>query len=150
MRAGNLNIPSLAGIAIAIQEAVENCDFMCSEIARLRNHFEQGILKGFPKAKICFKEQERLPHCSTILFPGIANESLLFFLNRRGVCASIGGGNFQQLGLMLAFSAIGEPLAHSAISFSLSRYTTEDEIDRAIPLITESAQILSRLSEHIF
>ncbi len=149
MRAGALNMPALAGLTIAAQEALDSRDLLCTETARLRNQLEQGILKGFPQAQICFKNQERLPHCTTILFPGIANESLLFALNRKGICASIGGGNFQQLGLMLAVSGIEENLAHSAIAFSLSRYTTEDEIDRAISLIVESAQMLARLSERI-
>lgn len=150
MRAGGLNMPSLAGLATAAQEALDSRDLLCTETARLRNQLEQGILREFPQAKVCFKEQERLPHCTTILFPGIANEALLFALNRRGVCASIGGGNFQQLGLMLTFCGIAENLAHSAVSFSLSRYTTEEEIDRAITIIVESSQMLGRLSEQLF
>lgn len=149
MRAGGLNLPGLAGLATATQEALDSRDLLCTETARLRNQLEQGILKGFPQAKVCFKSQERLPHCTTILFPGIANEALLFALNRRGVCASIGGGNFQQLGLMLAFSGIENLLAHSALSFSLSRYTTEEEIDRAISIIVESAKMLNQLSDHL-
>jgi cysteine desulfurase len=150
MRAGGLNMPGLAGLATAAQEALDNRDLLCTEIARLRNQLERGILKDFPKAHVCFRDQERLPHCTTILFPGIANEALLFVLNRHGVCASIGGGNFQQLSLLLTFAGIEETLAHSAISFSLSRYTTEDEIDRAITIIVESAHMLSHLSEQIF
>lgn len=149
MRAGSLNMPSLASLACAAQEALESRDLLCTETARLRNQLEQGILKGFPRAQICYKNQERLPHCTTLLFPGIANEALLFYLNRRGLCASIGGGNFQQLGLLLAVTGIEEHLAHSAISFSLSRYTTEEEIERAISIIVESAQMLARLSEGI-
>lgn len=150
MRGGALNMPGLAGLATATEEALDSRDLLCTETARLRNQLEQGILKKFPQAKVCFKEQERLPHCTTMLFPGIANEALLFALNRRGVCASIGGGNFQQLGLMLAFCGIEETLAHSAVSFSLSRYTNEEEIDRAISIILEAVQMLSRLSESIF
>jgi cysteine desulfurase len=150
MRAGALNMPALAGLATAAQEALDSRDLLCTETARLRDQLERGILKGFPPSKICFKEQERLPHCTTILFPGIANEALLFALNRRGVCATIGGGNFQQLGLMLSSCGIEETLAHSAISFSLSRYTTEEEIDRAISMIVESAHMLSHLSQEVF
>lgn len=149
MRAGGVNMPMLAGLVTAAKEALDSRDLLCTEIARLRNWLEQGILKGFPQAQVCFKDQERLPHCTTIIFPGIANEALLFALNRRGVCASIGGGNFQQLAFLLAASGIEENLAHSAISFSLSRYTTEDEIDRAVSIVVDSAQTLARFSEHI-
>jgi len=150
MRAGGLNMAALAGIATATQEALDSRDLLCTETARLRNLLEQGIIKGCPFAKICFKKQERLPHCTTLLFPGIANEAMLFMLNRRGVCASIGGGNFQQLGLILSFSGVEDKLANSAVSFSLSRYTTEEEIDRAVSIIVESAQMLARLSNPIF
>ncbi len=149
MRAGGLNMPALAGLTQAAQEALDSRDLLCTEVARLRDQLERGILKGFPKAQICFKQQERLPHCTTVIFPGIANEALLFALNRRGVCASIGGGNFQQLGLLLTACGIEENLAHSALSFSLSRYTTEEEIERATALIVESALQLARLSENI-
>lgn len=149
MRGGGLNMPALAGLSMATQEALDSRDLLCTETARLRNQLEQGIVKGFPQAVICFKEEERLPQCTTILFPGIANEAMLFALNRRGVCASIGGGNFQQIALILAFSGIEEKLAHSAVSFSLSRYTTEEEIDRSISLVVESAKMLSRFSEEL-
>ena len=111
MRAGGLNMPGLAGLAQAAQEALDCRDLLCTEVARLRSQLERGILKGFPQASVCFKEQERLPHCTTLLFPGIANEALLFALNRRGVCASIGGGNSQQLGLQLAAAGIEETLS---------------------------------------
>lgn len=149
MRAGGLNMAGLAALACAAQEAIDTRDLICTETARLRDQLERGIIKGFPQARVCFKEQERLPHCTAMLFPGIANEALLFALNRRGVCASIGGGNFQQLALLLAAAGIEETLAHSAVSFSLSRYTTEDEVDRAVAIIAESARQLSQLSEHL-
>ncbi len=149
MRAGGLNMPHLAGLATAVDEAVDTRDLLCTEIARLRNQLEEGILKEVPNCQVCFKEIERLPHCTALLFPGIANEALLFLLNRRGVCASIGGGIFQQLGLMLSACGIEEKIAHSAVSFSLSRYTTEDEIDRAIQIVAEAAKQLLTTSKQL-
>lgn len=149
MRAGNLNMPGLAALGCAAKEAIDARDLICTETARLRNQLEQGVLKGIPGSKVCFKDQERLPHCTAILFPGITNEALLFALNRKGICASIGGGNFQQLALLLQASGVDETIAHSAVSFSLSRYTTEDEIDRAIQIIVEAAKVLKHLSEQL-
>lgn len=149
MRAGAINMAALAGLATAAQEAIHSQDLLCTEIARLRNTLEQEIVRKIPEAKIFLEKGERLPHCTTLLFPGIANEALLFLINRRGICASIGGGSFQQIGLMLASTGIEESLAHSAISFSLSRYTTEEEINRAIPLIIESVQTLIQLSKNL-
>lgn len=146
LRAGHLNMSGLAGLACAAEEALESLDLICTETARLRNKLETGLKAIYPIAEICYRNQERLPHCTTILFPGIANEALLFLLNRQKICASIGGGNFQQLALMLSSAGLKDNLAHSAIAFSLSRYTTDEEIDRAIELIGFSAQQLARIS----
>jgi len=74
---------------------------------------------------------------------------LLFALNRKGIYASIGGGNLQQIAFILVASDIEEALANSAISFSLSRETQEGEIDQAIKLIVETAHQLRKLSIHL-
>ncbi|WP_011174712.1 cysteine desulfurase family protein [Candidatus Protochlamydia amoebophila] len=150
LRAGGLNMASLVALAYAAKETLECRDLLCTETARLKHKLETGIVKAYPQARICFKECERLPHCTTLLFPGIANEALLFNLNRKGVYANIGGGNFQQLGLLLSACGLEENLAYSAVSFSLSRYTTEEEIDRAIELVVESAWQLNRTSYKLF
>lgn len=149
MRGGNLNVAALAGFATALRETIDCCDLLCTEGARLRNNLERGILKGFPLARLCFNENERLPHCSTILFPGIANEALLFALDRKGLCATIGGGSSQQLALILSASGVDSTSAHEALSFSLSRYTTEEEIDRAVDIVVECAKQLFKLSEKV-
>ena len=149
LRAGAINMPALVGLACAAKESLENRDYIGTEIARLRNYLEKEIIKAVPQAVVLFKDQERLPHCTTIAFPGIISESLLFVLNRKGVYASIGGGNFQQLSLVLAATALPHLITHGAISFSLSRYTNEVDIDRAIAIISESANKLLLTSKEI-
>lgn len=145
-RAGCLDVGGLAALGQAATETFECRDLLCTEVARLRNRLETGIISGFPDAKVFFQDQERLPHCTAIAFPGIANEAMLYALNRKGVLASIGGGHFQQIGIILSASGIKEPLAYSAISFSLSRETHEDEIDKAIDIIVDTAKRLSKVS----
>lgn len=148
-RAGSYNIPGLIGLGNAAVEAIECRDLICTEVARLRNHLEEGILAEYPEAQIMFKDEERLPHCTAIAFPGIANEALLYALNRKGVYASIGGGSFQQIALVLTGSGVEPIPAQGAISFSLSRETNEDEIDRAIAIIVETATKLRKLSKEL-
>jgi cysteine desulfurase len=148
-RAGELNMHALAALGCAAKEAIESRDFLCTETARLRDKLEQGICTEFAAAVPFFQDQERLPHCTTIGFRGISNEALLYALNRKNIFACIGGGNFQQIGLVLMASKIPEILAQTAISFSLSRYTTEDEIDRAITIIGETVRRLSKTSEKL-
>jgi cysteine desulfurase len=110
-------------------------DLVCTEVARLRSHFEAGVLEAVPDSMVFFQDVERVPNCTAIAFPGISNEALLYTLNRRGVYGSIGGGSYQQIGLLLMASGIEECVAHSSVSFSLSRETTEEQIDQAIDII---------------
>lgn len=145
-RAGSINIAGLVGLGHAARETLDCRDLLCTEVARLRDKLENSIKEGYPDAVIFFSNEDRLPHCTAIGFPGIANEAFLYALNRKGVYASIGGGTFQQIGLILAASGIDSTLAHTAISFSLSRETTEDEIDRAVDIIIETAKKLRKLS----
>jgi cysteine desulfurase len=149
LRGTAVNMPGLVSLACAAKEAIECRDLVCTEVARLRSKLEQGIKEVYPKAYVCFEDQERLPNCTTIIFPGIVNESLLYALNRKGVYASIGGSAFQQIGLLLQACGIDEKLAQCAIAFSLSRYTTDEEIDSAIVLIGECAQNLSKISKEL-
>ncbi len=148
-RAGALNVPCLVALGSAAREVIDQRDLLCTEVARLRNKLEVGILDGFAAALPLFRDQERLPNCFSMAFPGIANEAMLYALNRKGVYASIGGGAFQQIGLVLMASGIAETVAHTAINFSLSRETNECEVDAAIEIIVDTAKRLAKLSSHI-
>jgi cysteine desulfurase len=148
-RAGALNVPGLVALGVAALETLDSRDLLCTEVARLRNKLEEGIVDRIPDAQPLFVQRERLPHVTVMAFPGVANEALLFHLNRKGVYASIGGGNTQQIGLVLSGMGIAENLAQSAISFSLSRETQEEEIERAIDIIAETAAKLRHLSQKL-
>jgi len=146
LRAGSYSVAGLVALGQAAREAVDARDLMCTEVARLRDKLETEIMKQIPDAFPFFQDQERLPHCTSIGFPGIINEALLFLLNKKGVYASIGGGTQQQIALILTASGVEKELAQSAISFSLSRTTTEDEIDRAAEIIADCVKRLRRTS----
>ncbi|MEM1283468.1 MAG: aminotransferase class V-fold PLP-dependent enzyme, partial [Chlamydiota bacterium] len=146
LRAGSFSTANLAALGEAAKEALDARDFVCTEVARLRDKLEDGIVSNFPDAVPFFQNQERLPHITAIAFPGMTNESLLYQLSRSGVYACIGGGSFQQIGIVLENSGVDHHLAHSAISFSLSRETSEEEIDQAIAIIVGEAKKLSKLS----
>ena len=145
-RAGALDVPHLMALASASDEAFLSRDYITTEVVRLRDRLEKGIQEGYPEAKVLFSESERLPTITTIAFPMIHNEAHLFALNRKGVYASIGGGNFQQLSLILQASDVDAKLAKCAISFSLSRETSDEEIERAIEIIVDTAKRLRKMS----
>ncbi len=145
LRAGNLNVANLVALGQAAKEAEESRDLLCTEVARLRDKLEAGIVANFHEAIPFYCDQERLPQCTSIAFPGAASEAMLYSLNRKDLFACIGGGSFQQLSQILTFAHVPEALAQTAISFSLSRETHEEEIDRAIILIADSAKQLRKI-----
>ncbi len=146
-RAGALNVAGLVALGKAAEELQENNGFIAMEGARLRDKFEHDLLQAYPEAEVLFGEGERLPTVTTVAFPGIACDALLHGLSEEGVYASFGGGNFQRLSLLLQAAKIDKTLSHTAISFSLSRETTEEEIFLAIERIAMCAKRLRKASE---
>lgn len=139
----------LGALTEALVATLNECDHMCLETARLRDKLERGIKAHIPGAVVFFEDVERLPHCTSIGFPGASGEALLFLLQRHGVYASIGGGQQQRLSHVLISSGIDTILAESALSFALSCETTEAEIDYAIETITACAMQLKKCSSQI-
>lgn len=147
---GALNVPGLIGLGQAALEADLNKNLYCTEVARLRDNFESQILAKYPEAILLFSEEDRLPHTTAIAFPGIRNESLLYTLSRKQLFATIGGGASQQIEHILQASGVDPIIAKCALSFTLSKETTLEEITQAITIISNAANRLRRLSRALY
>jgi len=145
----SFNVPLFIALATAMEEMQTKLDFLCTEIARLRQKFEEEIVRALPDAVILFQETDRLPNTSVIAFPGASSEALLFSLQRKGIYASFGGKNSQHLSYILKTCGIAPELALSALSFALSWETTEEEIERAVEMIADSVRQIKRISGSI-
>lgn len=149
LRAGSLNVPALIGLGAAAKETHAARDYLCTEIARLKYSFESQLVKRIPDAIVLFENEERLPHITAIAFPGVPSEIMLFLLSRKDLFASMGGGNQQQIGYLLEACGVDKSLANCALSFSFSRETTEEEIERGLDIIEKSYSKLRKVSETI-
>ena len=137
-------------MAHALTEASRHFDHLNLETSRLKRQLELGVVAGFPDAIVLFKDVEQLPNCTVITFPGVDSDALLYLLNRRGVYASMGGGQAQKLFHVLTACHIDETLARCALSFSLSYETTEEEIAYAVQMIIECAIKLKKCSAGVW
>jgi len=147
-RAGGVNGALLAGLGQAAFEAVEKCDFVCTEVARLRDKLEASLV-DFVGAQPLMVEGERLPNCTAMAFPAVCGEALAYALEKAKVAVSIGGGSFQQLKTLLKTCGVESSLANSALSFSLGANNTEEDVLRTVDVITEAVSSLRKLSEQI-
>lgn len=148
-RGGALNVALLIAFAEASKETKESENYFCTEVARLRDLFERSISAKLQEAVVLFSEEERLPHISCIAFPGIRNEALLFALNKKNLFASMGGGVFQQIEIVLEAAQIAKNISQSALTFSFSQDTSEADIEKAVTIIEEVVKKMKRLSKDL-
>jgi len=147
-RAGTVNVPYLVGMGVAMQLAVENLDYEERAVRRLRDRLEDAIL-AVPDTMVVGNRELRTPNTILASFRGIEGEAMIWDLNTNGVAASTGSAcASESLEPNPTFVAmcISDELAHTGIRFSLSRFSTEDEIERAALAIAHSAARLRAIS----
>lgn len=131
-RAGTENVPYIVGMGKAAELAIDNMKYELSEVKRLRDKLETGILKNIFNARLNTSISNRVPNTTNIGFEYVEGELILLHLSDIGVCASSGSAcTSGSLEPSHVLRAMGTPFTslHGSIRFSLSRYTTEKEID---------------------
>lgn len=149
LRAGPYSTALFMGFANACSEASDARDLVCTEVARFRDKFEEGIVSKIPNSTVFFQDVDRLANVTTMGFSGMVSEALLYYLEKKGLYACIGGGQQQQIGLILQAAQIPKLTANSAVSFSFSRETTEENVERAIDIVCDTVKTLRKTSEYI-
>jgi cysteine desulfurase len=136
-RGGTENVPGIVGAGKAAELAAESLPKMAA-VAALRDRLEQGILSRIEGSQVNGTMAQRVPNTTNISFPYLEAEAILLLLSEQGIAASAGAacssGSLEPSPVLLAMG-IEERLAHGAIRFSLSRYTTEAEVDRALEVL---------------
>ncbi|HEX6642479.1 MAG TPA: cysteine desulfurase family protein [Thermoanaerobaculia bacterium] len=133
-RAGTENVPLAAafGAAAALPSA-------STQIAALRDRFEAEVQSSLDVV-INGADVERLPNTSNITFRDADGEGIVIALDLSGVAVSTGSacssGRVEPSPVLLAMGlSPGE--ARATVRFSLSRFTTEDEVERVVALLRE-------------
>ena len=148
-RPGTSNVPYIVGLAKALQMAVANMKEEWNREETLRNYFEDEVSKRIPEIKINGKGARRLPGTSSITFKYLEGESMLLNLSLKGIAVSSGSAcssdSLQPSHVLLAMGVPAE-FAHGTLRFSLSKYTTKEEIDYTIESLVEIIGKLRELS----
>jgi len=147
-RAGTLNVAYIVGMGLAMKQAANHVDKMNTEVRRLRDKLEDAI-STIPDTIVVGPREMRTPNTILISLRGIEGESMLWDLNKSGIAASTGSAcASESLEANPVMSAIGEDpeLAHTAMRLSLSRFTTEAEIDYVIGVFKGAAERLRSIS----
>lgn len=134
-RAGTENVPYMIGLGKAAELAGAHIEQERIMVGTLRDRLEHGLLNTIPDAVVNGDVDNRLPNTSSIAFKYVEGEAILLMLDRFGICASSGSAcTSGSLEPSHVLRAMGVPFtyAHGSIRLSLSRYTTQAEVDAVI------------------
>lgn len=154
-RAGTENVPYIVAMAAAAKLAKENLGDELTRVKALRDKLELGILSNIKNAVLNSKGKNRVPNTTNIGFQYVEGELILLHLNDFGICASSGSactsGSLEPSHVLRAQNVPFTSL-HGSIRFSLSRYTTEEEIDytlEKLPAIIEKIVKISPFQKEL-
>lgn len=150
-RGGTEPVPAILGAGIACEQAMEWIEVLSNRqrVAQLRDRLESKLLETCAGSAVntTTHPDQRVWGTTSIGFPKLEAEALLLTLSEKGVCVSAGSacasGSLEPSPVLLAMG-VDEKIAHGSIRMSLSRDTTESEIDRAIEHICSAVAQLSR------
>ena len=133
IRSGTLDVPAIAGFAVAAELAAERRETFAREIGALRDELIAAVREAVPDALLGGDPDPagRLPGNAHFAFPGCEGDSLLLLLDAQGIECSTGSactaGVAQPSHVLLATGADPE-LARGTLRFSLGHTTTRDDV----------------------
>jgi cysteine desulfurase len=137
LRGGTENITGIVALAKAIELLNEELPLASQHMQKLRDHFEAVLLSKLPNVHIN-GQGPRVVNTSDLSFDGVEGETLLTALDMEGVAASHGSacasGALEPSRILLNMG-IPREQARSSVRFSLSRFTTEQEIEDCLEIV---------------
>ncbi len=146
-RAGTENTASIIALGKACELAGKYMEDENTRVKAMRDRLEKELMALIPNGRVNGGKAERLPNTVSIAFEFVEGEAILLLLSEHGICASSGSAcTSGSLEPSHVLRAMGVPFtcAHGSIRFSLSRFTTDAEIDL---VIRELPPIIKRLRD---
>ena len=144
MRGGTENVAGIVAMAAAAREACENMASDAARIAALRDELECRILAEIANTRVN-GAASRVPGTLNVSFMGIDSASLVELLDERGVCAAGGSACSSHEGEpshVLVAMGLPPERTQSALRFSLSNETTQDDIDYTVGVLKACSEQL--------
>ncbi|MBM7556299.1 cysteine desulfurase NifS [Halanaerobacter jeridensis] len=148
-RATTENVAGIVGLGKAAQIAGQNLEEKQAKITQLRDKLIDGILEEIDEIKLNGHRTKRLPGNVNFSIRYIEGESILMKLDLAGIAASSGSactsGSLEASHVLLAMGLSAE-VAHGSLRLSLSKYNTEEDIDKVLNVLPEVVSDLRAMS----
>lgn len=149
LRSSTSNVPGIVGMAKAVEILKNDGEKENKKLTKLRNLLIDGILKNIKGTHLNGDPVKRLSNNANISFPSIEGESLLMELDFAGVEVSTGSAcssrTLMPSHVLMAMGAKPQ-IAHGSIRLSIGRFTTEEEIKKAIKIFIKVVKKLKKFS----
>ncbi|MBA2441589.1 MAG: cysteine desulfurase [Rubrobacter sp.] len=132
LRSGTLNVPGIVGLGRAAALAAGSLPEEAVRVAALRDGLQRRLLQALPDARVNGHPTGRLSNTLNVSFPGVGAGDLLAALPE--VAAAAGSACTSasaEPSHVLRAMGLGEDLVLSSVRFSLGRFTTPEEAERA-------------------
>lgn len=151
MRSGTENVPGIAGIALAAQEIYRGLDTKVAGMRALKRRLIDGIGQIEHTTVHGLTDETSAPHIISAGFAGIRSEVLLHTLEEKGIYVSSGSAcssNHPAVSGVLKGIGAGKEYLDATLRFSLSEFTTEEEIDYTLETLYNCIPMLRKYTRH--
>ena len=151
MRSGTENVPGIAGIGLAAKTIYTDLDEKVAHMRALKQHFIEGVQKIDHTVIHGLYDETSAPHIISVGFAGIRSEVLLHTLEEKGIYVSSGSAcasNHPAISGVLKGIGAGKEYLDATLRFSMSEFTTEEEIDYTLETLYNCVPMLRKYTRH--
>ncbi len=151
LRSGTENVPAIAGMAAAIEENYRELEADTAGMRYLKARFVAGMQQMEGIRFNGSVGRDSAPHIISMAVKGVRSEVLLHALEDQGIYVSAGSAcssNRPSQSETLKAMGIGKEWISSTLRFSLSRFTTAEEIDYTLETLYDIIPMLRKYTRH--
>ena len=147
IRSGTENVPGIAGLGLAAKMIYQDLDEKVERMRNLKQRFVEGVGEIPDTVVHGLCDETSAPHIVSVGFAGIRSEVLLHALEEKGIYVSSGSAcasNHPQISGVLRGIGAGREFLDSTLRFSMSEFTTAEEIDETLRTLYNIVPMLRR------
>ena len=151
MRSGTDNVPGIAGLSLAAKTIYDNLDEKVEKMRALKQHFIEGVEKIENTTIHGLYDETSAPHIISVGIAGIRSEVLLHALEDKGIYVSSGSAcasNHPQISGVLKGIGAKQEFLDATLRFSMSEFTTKEEIDYTLETLYNCIPMLRKYTRH--
>ncbi len=151
VRSGTENVPGIAGLSLAAKTIYQGLDVKVAQMRRLKQRFIRGVGQIEDTVVHGLYDETSAPHIISVGFAGIRSEVLLHALEEKGIYVSSGSAcasNHPQVSGVLKGIGARQEFLDATLRFSMSEFTTPEEIDYTLDTLYNIVPRLRKYTRH--